>query len=327
VGWVVTRHADVRAVLDDSRFVVPPPPAGGEVGTLAWLRASVSRFSGGPEHRRRRGIVLDELRPVDVPGLRRSARERTEAELRRAGCRLDVMARLARRVPVGALGSALGVGDGDLQALVTAVTAVAAAYRPEAAAAAGGADAAVARLAGLLPPGAPDLTANRIGLLVQACDATAALIGNALHAALRGPAAEVRRWPVEAVLAETLRWDPPNWNTRRVGVEGAVLAGRPLDAGTAVLLHLRAANRDPAVFEDPDRFDPTRPRRPHLTFGHGPRPCPGAEHALALAGGVVGAVLAAPCALAGTELRHEPARNLRIPAALEVQPRRSLARP
>jgi cytochrome P450 len=58
-----------------------------------------------------------------------------------------------------------------------------------------------------------------------------------------------------------------------------------------VLLDLDAANRDPAVFDDPHRFDPERRADRHLSFGHGLRPCPGADHAQALAGGVIEAVL------------------------------------
>ncbi|WP_433541875.1 cytochrome P450 [Streptosporangium sandarakinum] len=73
---------------------------------------------------------------------------------------------------------------------------------------------------------------------------------------------------------------------RRVAVRQAA-GGVP--AGTTVLLDVAAANRDPHVFDDPDRFRPGRSPR-HLTFGAGPRPCPAERIALALAAGVVEAV-------------------------------------
>jgi biflaviolin synthase len=47
-------------------------------------------------------------------------------------------------------------------------------------------------------------------------------------------------------------------------------------AGEAVYVSYMTANRDPAVFPDPDRLDPDRSDNPHLTFGYGPHFCPGA---------------------------------------------------
>lgn len=69
--------------------------------------------------------------------------------------------------------------------------------------------------------------------------------------------------------------------TRRVAAGGA---------GEVVELDLVAANRDPAVFPDPERFDTGRGASPYLTFGHGVRPCPGSD-AFAIAAGVVETVL------------------------------------
>lgn len=157
VGWVVSRHADVRSVLADPRYVVPPAEPAGPVGSLRWLRASV----------------------VD-----RAGREP-----------FDVMAGLARRVPVGVLCAGLGVGDEELD--------------------------------GAAP--------GRVASFLQQLGRT-------------GP-----------------------WRT------GAV----------------------------------------HLTFGHGRRPCPGGDAALALAGGVVEVVLAR-CQLADPHVTLEPPPNLRIPSRLEV---------
>jgi cytochrome P450 len=54
-----------------------------------------------------------------------------------------------------------------------------------------------------------------------------------------------------------------------------------------------------------------------MTFGHGFRACPGSNHALALAAGVVETVLAR-CDAASDEFEYEPSPNLRVPAALVV---------
>ncbi|MFJ4672672.1 cytochrome P450 [Kitasatospora purpeofusca] len=62
----------------------------------------------------------------------------------------------------------------------------------------------------------------------------------------------------------------------RYARQDLTIAGTPIRAGETVLLSLASANRDPARHTDPDRFDPTRTRTPHLAFGRGPHHCPGA---------------------------------------------------
>ncbi|MBM0230126.1 cytochrome P450, partial [Micromonospora sp. ATA51] len=177
------------------------------------------------------------------------------------------------------------------------------------------ADRAVGTLLALSPPTPPEVTANRLGLLVQACDATAGLIGAAARHVLAAP----EPVPTGDLLAEVLRLDPPVRATRRVATAPLRLGGREIRAGTALLLRFDAANRDPAVFAEPDRFVPGRPGRA-LTFGAGPRGCPGERHALALATGVVD-VLRRHCRATDAEIRHDPHPTLRVPTTLEVIPR------
>ncbi|MGK5674535.1 cytochrome P450, partial [Micromonospora sp. URMC 106] len=252
-GWTVTRHADVRAVLADASCQVPVAPAGAP-GTLAWLRGSVSRFSHPRRHPARRAAGVAALAALDPDELRAAAARLTGDALDRAGDRLDVMATLARRVPLSVLAARLGLADPD--AAVPAVTAVAAAYHPGAdATRVAVADRAVAALVAMTPPGPPEEMANRIGLLVQACDATAGLIGAATRHGLPLPSTV----PTGDLLAEVLRLDPPVRGTRRVAVAPVRLAGRDLAPGDEVLLRFDAANRDPAVHADPDRFAPGRP--------------------------------------------------------------------
>ncbi|GAA0371193.1 hypothetical protein GCM10009530_21710 [Microbispora corallina] len=335
----MVRHADVRDVLADPLFQVPAVPPGDEDGHegghegggMAWLRGAVSRFSNGAEHARRRSRAVALLAPLDPAELGGQARAEAEEALARPG-RVDVMALLARRVPVGVLAVRLGVPAVRREEAVAAVTAIAAAYHP------GGernaaADAAVASLARLL--GGPDRErlAAVAGLLVQACDATAGLIGNTLAAVLRPPGEAapfkepaVEAPAVEALLAETMRHDPPVRLTRRVAAQDATVGGVAVPSGAVLVLDLAAANRDPAVFRDPDRFDPGRfgadglPARDgagHLGFGSGPRACPGERIALALAAGVVSAALGRTPA--ETAVTYEPSPNLRVPARLELE--------
>ncbi|MFE9955426.1 cytochrome P450 [Micromonospora sp. NPDC005299] len=284
-GWVVTRHAEVVAVLTDPRYVVPVAP-GGPPGTLAWLRGTVSRFSAPDRHPGRRAFGVAALRDLDPDELRAAAARLTGETLDRlAGAgqadRVEVMGRLARRVPLEVLAARLGLADPA--AAVPAVTAVAAAYHPGAEpAVVARADRAVAALLAMSPPAPAEAAANRIGLLVQAADATAGLIGAAVRYGLAAPVA----LDTADLLAEVLRLDPPVRATRRVATDAVRLGGRDIGPEAVLLLRFDAANRDPAVHADPDRFRPGR-HVAALTFGAGPRGCPGERHALALAAGVV----------------------------------------
>lgn len=308
----IVRHAEVSEVFGDQDFVVPAAPDGGTPGSVDWLRASVARFSSGSAHERRRGLVADELSQVDTAALRREAFRRTTEVLRAAdGQPLDVMAQIARAVPVGLLAEVIGLPGTP----VDAVTAVARAYHP-ATKADRVANRALALLVDACGGVADEATAARIGLLVQACDATAGLVGNALLAVLRGEF----DCPAEAIVAETLRHDPPVRSTRRAAAVDVQLPGLEVAAETLVQLDLAAANRDVAVFPDPDRFDPARDRPGrHLTFGAGPHSCPGRAHAVAIAAGIVDA--ARTCRLVRQDVGYEPSANLRVPARLVVTSR------
>jgi cytochrome P450 len=83
---------------------------------------------------------------------------------------------------------------------------------------------------------------------------------------------------VPNAVEELLRWVPPVPSMFRVAYESCELAGVPIQAGQSVRVLIAAANRDPAVFEDAERFDVTRANaREHLSFGFGPRFCLGAS--------------------------------------------------
>ncbi len=79
------------------------------------------------------------------------------------------------------------------------------------------------------------------------------------------------------VVHESLRTEPPVAVLPRLAVDGGEVAGHELPPGALVLCGIAAANRDPAVFGDPDRFDPERPEGEVLTFGFGSKFCPGSH--------------------------------------------------
>ncbi len=80
---------------------------------------------------------------------------------------------------------------------------------------------------------------------------------------------------LRSVIEESLRWMPTDPVFARFAVQDVTLGGVRIPAGSVVHACLAAANRDPSRWEDPDRFDPFRPLKPHLGFGQGPHICLG----------------------------------------------------
>lgn len=89
--------------------------------------------------------------------------------------------------------------------------------------------------------------------------------------ALRGDPALLARG-----VEEMLRWWTPVMTFRRTATADVTLAGVAIGSGDKVVVSFASANRDPAVFDDPDRFDIHREPGRHLVFGHGPHFCLGA---------------------------------------------------
>lgn len=80
-----------------------------------------------------------------------------------------------------------------------------------------------------------------------------------------------------AAVEETLRYDPPFQFVVRGAATDLVIGGQPIAAGQQVICVLGAANRDPAQFDDPERFSIQRYPNPHLAFAYGPHFCVGAS--------------------------------------------------
>lgn len=117
-------------------------------------------------------------------------------------------------------------------------------------------------------------------LLIAGFETTVNLVGNAVNVLLDRP--DVWRSLAEepevavAVVQETLRFDPPVQRTYRIAFDDCELAGQPVRRGQFVHLLLGGANRDPAVFDRPQLFDPGRSDAgEHLAFGSGIHHCLG----------------------------------------------------
>ena len=125
-----------------------------------------------------------------------------------------------------------------------------------------------------------DLISNLNALLVAGNLTTTDLIGNGVRQLLLHPdqLAKLRADPglISATVEEILRFEPPVDITGRIASRDMEVGGCPVHASQSMFLSLRGANRDPAVFEDPHRFDITRKRSPHVAFGGGAHICIGA---------------------------------------------------
>lgn len=84
---------------------------------------------------------------------------------------------------------------------------------------------------------------------------------------------------VTTAVEELIRWVTPLNNMFRIVTTETEVAGTAMAAGDRVALVYPAANRDPRVFDEPDRFDIARDPNPHLAFGHGTHFCLGANMA------------------------------------------------
>lgn len=88
---------------------------------------------------------------------------------------------------------------------------------------------------------------------------------------------------VQSLINESLRFDPPTLALFRTATQTVSDYGKEIPQGGRVMLHLGAANRDPAIFYNPNRFIADRPDAQHVTFGLGIHYCPGAQVARAIA--------------------------------------------
>jgi cytochrome P450 len=301
-GWLVTRRDIAMDVMRDPVvFTVDDPRfSTGQVVGPSMLTLD------GEEHRRHRD-------PFAAPFRLAAVRERFTALVEQETERLidaiepagaaELRRSLAGPLAVAMSTSALGFDDADVGAvlgwydgIVAAVTDITAGQPLSEA----GRDAYLA-LAGAIGPAldrdpASSLVAAAAGeagglerervisnaavLLFGGIETTEGMIANAVWHLLRDPEALalVRADPglLPNAIEESLRLEPAAAVIDRYATADVELGGAPVRRGDLVRISISAANRDPAVFEDPDRFDVHRANaRLHIAFAHGPHVCIG----------------------------------------------------
>lgn len=123
-----------------------------------------------------------------------------------------------------------------------------------------------------------ELLAQCIQLIFAGHETTVNHVGNGVLALLLHPEQLelLRQRPalIDSAINELLRFDSPVQTTAaRKPVEDVELGGKLIRAGDPVIAFVSSANRDPAVFPEPDRLDITRSGMPHLAFGSGIHTC------------------------------------------------------
>jgi cytochrome P450 len=260
----------------------------------------------GDEHRRNRALVSHAFRPTLMKRAVETLLEPLAHELidRFAGRgEVDLVAELARRFPFLAITRLLGIPVADEDKLIHwAQKLIEFPWDPEGARrgareftdylralvverrARPGSD-LVSELANL------ELDGERLSdeeifsffrlLFPAGSDTTYKNLGSLLATVLARPeVAELARADADAipsVVDEGLRFEPPVALLPRACGKDVHWAGVHFAAGAPLLYGIAAANRDPAVFSDPDRFDPQRRPNRHLTFGHGLHFCLGSH--------------------------------------------------
>ena len=313
-AWLFTRHSDVAAILSDHRHFGNDPRTGTLSSRQHAMLPPPDEFTmlllDPPGHTRLRALVNKAFTPKAVTGLEPRIRAILGSLLDdiEDPAAVDLMPAVAQPLPVILIAEMLGVPPEDrerfkiwsarrarlLEPMITpreraageaASRAFDAYFRPVIEARrTEPRDDIVSALAQAEDGGgrlSERETLNMLRLLLSAGNETSAnLIGNGMLALLRHPEQlqRLRNDPslIPAAVEELLRFDSPVQADFRRVLADCEVNGFALRKRDNVVLLLGAANRDPDVFEDPDRLDVGRSQGSHLSFGRGIHHCLGA---------------------------------------------------
>jgi cytochrome P450 len=312
-GWLVTRRARcIEVMRDAATFTVDDPRF-----TTAQVVGPSMLSLDGPEHRRHRDPFAEALR---LPRVRerfdavvRADARRLVDELAAAGeaeIRRDLAGPLAVQVMVRVLELLDTTPDallGWYAEIVAAVDRLSAGGEigdaaPRAVAALRErVDATVRGGHGVLAEARATLSGDEVAsnaavMLFGGIETSEGMTTSLLWHVLSDPVALAAIREDAALVAnaveESLRLEPAAGRVDRFAAADVELDGARIRRGDLVIVSLTAANRDPATYPDPDRFDPTRAdARTHLTFAQGPHACVGLHLARLEAAAALEAVL------------------------------------
>ncbi|HEY3753826.1 MAG TPA: cytochrome P450 [Pseudonocardiaceae bacterium] len=314
--WLTADHAVAESILRDRRFSSSPvhqpgyrPPAYPPGDPRAELPAADLLTMDAPDHTRIRRLVSGAFTPKALAGLESWIRELTDRLLTSADATgFDLVDTLAFPLPIAVICHLLGVPARDqadfrdwghaLIATLEPQTSHAAENQTRAAEVALTSylrdlvakrradpdDSLLSALAAVEDDGDRLSSGELVGtaqlLLVAGFETTVNLIGNGTVALLGEPAhwERLRQEPalIPGAVEELLRYDSPVQVTSRTATEDVDLDGTAIPKGAPVIVTIGGANRDPAVFDQPDRLLIDRPNASrHLAFSLGMHHCLG----------------------------------------------------
>ncbi|MET9958525.1 cytochrome P450 [Streptomyces sp. NPDC006326] len=307
-AWLVTRYHLVKEVTSDARFsralTVGRPVTGMTPHNVAPAQG-IGR-TDAPDHTRLRRLVAQAFNRRRTAALRADTErtaERLVDTMMRRGAPADLAEHVTGPLPEHVIGRLLGVPAADLGRLQewrgvilstdhtpaesSAVKADIAAYFRELAAhrLAHPEDDLFSELSAAQDRGElsrPELISLTVMIVLNALDQVRNQSTTMVYALLTHPGqlAALRADPglLPSAVEELLRFIPQRNGVGmpRIATEDVRVGDVTIRAGDAVYVSYLAANRDPGVFEDPDRLDLTRDGAPNLAFGHGPHYCLGA---------------------------------------------------
>jgi cytochrome P450 len=303
LGWLVTSHDLVRAVLADARFSARYELAHSPFHAAMAPVAPPGDLSGldAPEHTRLRRLLIGKFTVRRMRQLTERIEQITADHLdamERHGPTVDLVTAYAQPIPALTICELLGVPyadrdhfqrlmtdisgiGGDFDAAMTAFTAMQEFIHQLALAKrAAPTDDLLSDLTG------SDLTDAELAgvgafLLAAGLDTTTNMLGLGVFALLRDPDqfAALRTDPDLAgpAVEELLRYLTIAPTGARAALADVEIGGELVRAGESVTFSLQAANRDPARFADPDTLDLRRNATGHVAFGHGAHQCLGQQ--------------------------------------------------
>jgi cytochrome P450 len=310
-AWLVLGFEASRQVLGGSGWSSDPMASQVASASMDAFAAEFAKrsmlFADGPDHQRLRDSVRDVFTRSYVTGLTAGVEGIAAAVIghHTVGAELDLMSDIALPLPLAVIGEWLDLGPATLQLVrdlsPVIIRTLGTLADPDEISA--GATASATLMSEFLPLVAdrrahqgddllsfiaadPALLLEEVAMTailvaVAGHETTANLLGTGLVRLLT-PGADGAR-PADAIdpedpalVTELLRLDGPVQSTVRAATTDHRLGGADIRAGDSVLVVIAAANRDPAVFDDPACFRLDRTGPPPLSFGYGAHYCLGA---------------------------------------------------